>query len=77
VEGAVPEAAVPGFGVLVVGDDDRPRGVVVYEGLPIQGAPPVGTVQVGDTTVPLLGLAADPAAYETPECPLFPDSLLQ
>lgn len=71
------DAPPPGFGVLVVGDDDRVRGVVLYEGLPIQGAPAIGTLQVADTTVPLLGVAAAPAAYETPACPLFPDSLIQ
>ena len=76
VEGAVP-ATRPGFGVLIVGSDDRVRGVLLYEGERIEGAPELGSVQVADTTVPLLGLTADPARYETANCPLFPDSLIQ
>jgi hypothetical protein len=77
VEGSVPAETTPGFGVLVIGDDDRVRGVVLYQGEPIQGAPVLGSVQVAEQAVPLLGLAADPARYETPDCPLFPDTLLQ
>lgn len=77
VEGTVPTEANPGFGVLVVDDTDRVRGVVVYQGDPIQGAPILGSVQIRDRAVPLLGLAADPAGFETPTCPLFPDTLPQ
>lgn len=77
VEGTVPPAQRPGFAVLVTADDDRVRGVVVYDGEPVQGAPHLGRVQVADTTVPLLGLSADPSRYETPTCPLFPDSLIR
>jgi hypothetical protein len=77
VEGPVPATPRVGFGVLVVGSDNQPRGVLLYEGERIEGAPQLGTVQVADTAVPLLGLTADPARYETPSCPLFPDSLIQ
>lgn len=77
VEGPVPATPQVGFGVLIVGSDDRPHGVLLYEGQPIEGAPELGSVQVADTTVPLLGLTADPGRYETPGCPLFPDSLIQ
>lgn len=77
VEGPVPAASRVGFGVLIVGSDDRVRGVLLYDGERIEGAPELGSVQVADTTVPLLGLTADPARYETANCPLFPDSLIQ
>ena len=77
VEGKVPAAPRVGFGVLIVSSDDTVRGVLLYDGQRIEGAPQLGTVQVADTTVPLLGLTADPGRYETPACPLFPDSLIR
>ena len=77
VEGNVPADARVGFGVLIVSSDDQVRGVLLFDGERIEGAPELGAIQVGDTTVPLLGLTADPARYETPNCPLFPDTLIQ
>jgi len=77
VEGALPKGANVGFGVLVLDPADRAKGVMLFQGLPIEGAPQIGTVSVGDTTVPLIGVQADPARYENPRCPFFPDSVLQ
>jgi hypothetical protein len=75
IEGTLPAKSRPGFGVLVVDPVLGPRGVVVYEGPPIPGAPVLGRVNLGATEVPLIGLRAAPAAFEEPTCPLFPDSL--
>ncbi|HEX6643724.1 MAG TPA: hypothetical protein VF037_03550 [Gemmatimonadales bacterium] len=74
VEGT-PQGNMPlGFGVLVTDRDGRTRGVMLFEGLPVEGAPRIGTVTLGTVTAPLLGLEADPADYENADCPLFPDS---
>lgn len=75
VEGTLPPNTKPGFGVLVVDPVTGARGVVLYEGPPIPGAPVLGSVNLGQKDVPLLGLRATPAAFEEPGCPLFPDSL--
>jgi hypothetical protein len=32
---------------------------------------------VGQATVPLIGIQLDPAKIEDPNCPLFPDSVIQ
>lgn len=77
IEGSLPDNVKPGFGVLVVDPAGGARGVVIYEGPPIPGAPVLGTVNLGDLTVPLLGLRASVAAFEEPNCPLFPDSLVR
>ncbi len=75
VEGALPERVTPGYGVLVLDRSDAVLGVVLFEGAPIQGAPEIGNVVAGTLTVPLLGLSTDPARFEDPNCPTFPDSL--
>ena len=75
MEGVLPEGTVPGFGVLVVGDDGLARGVVLYTGPKVQGAPGIGTVVSGALTIPLLGLRTDIAGLEVEGCPFFPDSL--
>jgi hypothetical protein len=75
VEGSLPQGTVPGFGVLVVGTDGVPRGVVLYTGPKVQGAPGLGTVVSGALRIPLLGIQTDVAGLETPACPFFPDSL--
>jgi hypothetical protein len=75
VEGTLPASAHPGFGVMLVDGQERTRGVMLYEGDPVQGAPRLGTVSVGGATVPLLGVQVDPAKVEDPRCPFFPDSL--
>ena len=75
VEGSAPGGMALGFGVLVTDLDATVRGVMLYEGLPVEGAPRIGTVTMGSVTAPLLGLEADPEAYDNAECPLFPDSV--
>jgi hypothetical protein len=75
VEGAVPATPVPGFGVLVVSAEGAAQGVLLYEGKPIEGAPELGTVSLGERTLPLLGLRTDVTQFEDKSCPIFPDSL--
>jgi hypothetical protein len=75
VEGAMPATPVPGFGVLVVSADGATQGVVLYEGKPIEGAPELGTVSVGERSLPLIGLRTDVTQFEDKSCPIFPDSL--
>ena len=77
VEGSLPPNVKPGFGVLVLDPSEKARGVVLYEGTPVEGAPELGRVSVGDITVPLIGIQLDPAKIEDPRCPLFPDSVIQ
>lgn len=77
VEGSLPSNVKPGFGVLVLDPREKARGVVLYEGTPVEGAPELGRVSVGDITVPLIGIQLDPAKIEDPRCPLFPDSVIQ
>ena len=77
VEGGLPPTVKPGFGVLVLDPNVKARGVVLYEGTPVEAAPEIGRVSVGDVTVPLIGIQLDPAKIEDPRCPLFPDSVLQ
>jgi hypothetical protein len=77
VEGSLPPKARPGFGVLVVDQQGRTRGVMLYEGDPVEGAPRLGNVSVGSTTVPLIGIQLDPGKVEDANCPLFPDSLVR
>jgi hypothetical protein len=77
VDGSLPASAHPGFGVMLVDQQERTRGVMLYEGDPVQGAPRLGTVSVGGATLPLLGVQVDPAKVEDPSCPFFPDSLIR
>jgi hypothetical protein len=77
VEGALPAAVKPGFGVLVLDQGARARGVMLFEGIPVEGAPQIGTVSVGNMTVPLIGIQLDPARIEDPRCAFFPDSVLR
>jgi hypothetical protein len=74
VEGAIPPTHQVGFGVLVQ-EAGGPRGVILYEGPPIPGAPTLGLVNVGGKNVPLIGIRIELARYERPGCPIFPDSL--
>jgi hypothetical protein len=76
VEGAVPSTVKPGYGVLVLDTTARARGLMLYEGTPVEGAPQIGTVTVGSATIPLIGIQLDPARIEDPRCPFFPDSVL-
>jgi hypothetical protein len=77
VEGTLPQDAKPGFGVLVIDTSEKPRGVMLFEGDPVEGAPRIGDVSIGSTTLPLIGIQVDPAKVEDPNCPFFPDSVLQ
>jgi hypothetical protein len=77
VEGALPAGVKPGFGALVLDKTGKARGVLLYEGAPVEGAPEIGTVSIGSATVPLIGIQLDPTKVEDPRCPLFPDSVIQ
>jgi hypothetical protein len=77
VEGTLPAKVRPGFGVLIVDKGGTSRGVLLYEGAPVENAPVLGTVSVGSTSIPLLGIQLDPARIEDPRCPFFPDSIIR
>lgn len=77
VDGALPPKVKPGFGVLIIDQNEKARGAMLYEGTPVEGAPQIGTVSIGNETVPLLGIQLDPARIEDPRCPFFPDSVIQ
>lgn len=77
LQGQLPPSVKAGFGALVLDQNEAVRGVLLYEGTPVEGAPEIGTVSVGDGTVPLIGIQLDPAKIEDPSCPLFPDSVIQ
>ncbi len=77
VEGRLPPNVKPGFGALILDPSEKARGVVLYEGTAVEGAPEIGRVSIGDNTVPLIGIQLEPAKIEDPRCPLFPDSVLQ
>jgi hypothetical protein len=76
VDGSVPPAIKPGYGVLVLDTSEKARGVMLYEGTPVEGAPQIGTVTVASATLPLIGIQVDPSRIEDPHCPFFPDSVL-
>lgn len=76
VDATLPANARPGFGVLVVDQEEQTRGVLIFEGDPVEGAPRLGEVSLGTTSVPLIGIQVDPAKIEDPRCPFFPDSVL-
>jgi hypothetical protein len=76
VEGSIPPTIKPGYGVLVLDQSEKARGMMLYEGLPVDGAPHIGTVTIGSSTLPLIGIQVDPAKIENPRCPFFPDSVL-
>lgn len=71
VDSPVPEQANPGFGVLVVSRALAPLGILIHDGMPVRGASQLGTIEVGDTILPLLGIRVTPTAIETPDCRLF------
>jgi hypothetical protein len=77
VNGGLPANVKPGFGVLILDAGSKARGVLLYQGAPVEGAPQIGTVSIDNSTVPLVGIQVDPAKYEDPRCPLFPDSVIQ
>jgi hypothetical protein len=75
VEGNLPDGTVPGFAVLVAGSDGLPKGIMLYTGERVRGAPIIGRVAMGALNLPLLGFQSDIAGLEDPNCPFFPDSL--
>lgn len=77
LQGHLPQNVKPGFGVLVQDLKGKALGVMLYEGSPIEAAPEMGTVSLGDGSVPLIGIQLDPVKIEDPNCPLFPDSVIQ
>jgi len=77
MNGSIPAGSKPGFGVLVVDRSAKARGILLYEGAPVENAPEIGTVSVAGSTVPLVGIQLDPVKYEDPRCPLFPDSVIR
>ena len=72
VEGTVPATVKPGYGVLVLDTAERPRGVMLFEGNPVEGAPPIGTVSLGSETLPLIGIAARSRPHRRPTLPVLP-----
>jgi len=77
VEGTPPGAFELGFGVLATAPGGQTRGLVLFEGLPVERAPEIGTVTFGPASAPLTGVEADPGTYEDTACPYFPDSILR
>jgi hypothetical protein len=77
IDATPPPGTQPGFGVLVVDPEERIKGLMLYEGDPVEGAPRIGSVSLGATTLPLIGIQLDPARIEDPNCRFFPDSVLQ
>jgi hypothetical protein len=76
VDGAIPTTIKPGYGVLVLDTTEKTRGVMLFEGTPVEGAPQLGSVSIGAATIPLIGIQLDPSRIEDPRCPFFPDSVL-
>lgn len=77
IEGALPATAHPGFGILVTDTKGGVRGVLVFDGTPVLGAPLLGEVTTGPVRVPLIGITLEPTRVENPGCPFFPDSTLR
>ena len=75
VEGQPPQGVIPGFGVLITGPDGVARGVMLYTGQKLQGAPVIGSVTMAALSLPLVGLQTNIAGLEDAQCPFFPDSL--
>jgi hypothetical protein len=75
LEGDLPPDSPAGFGVLVLDGSGEPRGIMLYSGSQVSGAPLIGVIRTGGQEVPLLGIRVDVAGLEAPGCPFFPDSL--
>ncbi len=73
----VPLAVKLGFGVLVLDPSDRPRGVMLHEGLPVEGAPPIGTVTAGGSGRAPHRRPSRSQRIRKTEPPFFPDSVLK
>ncbi len=77
IDGALPPNVELGYGVLLLDPEGTARGVMLYAGDPIGGAPVLGTVTMGAVAKPLLGIQLPTARYEDAACPAFPDSVLR
>jgi hypothetical protein len=73
--GTLAKEAHVGYGVLVIDYENRPLGVLAFDGQTVRGAPDLGKLAIGDTVVPLLGVRISAAAIQNVACPVFPDSL--
>jgi hypothetical protein len=71
---SLPSRIVPGSAVLVQDPSGRTRGIVIYEALPVAGAPRIGQLVSGSVTAPLVGIQVDLSRFEDARCPMFPDS---
>jgi hypothetical protein len=75
IDAPVPDKPRLGFGVLVLDRTLGVRGLLLYEGSPMPGAPILGTVNAGNLNIPFHGIEVAVAGFEDVACPLFPDSL--
>lgn len=71
ISAAPPERSAPGFGVLIM-DKSRAMGVLIHDGAPVPGAVTIGSLLVGESTLPLYGVRVVRSMVETEQCPLFP-----
>ncbi len=76
VEGTFEADDMPGFGVLVLDLSATAVGVMLFGGDPLEGAPILGEVSIGNEMIPLIGIKLNRVRFEDPACPFFPDSLL-
>ena len=77
VDGTLPPRVKVSYGVLVLDQSEHALGVMLFEDAPVAGAAHIGTVTMGGSTVPLLGVQTDPTRFEDPRCPFFPDSVIR
>lgn len=75
VEGTIPPTHQIGFGVLVQDPGGKAKGVILYEGSAVEGAPKLGAVNLAGKNVPLIGIRLDIGQFENTACPTFPDSV--
>lgn len=76
LEGTFEAADMPGFGVLILDQSATAVGIMLFAGDPLEGAPILGAISVGNEMIPLIGIKLNPSRFEDPACPFFPDSLL-
>ena len=77
INGTLPADFHLGFGVMVVDPSAHVRGIMLYQGDPIQDAPIIGSISADTASVPLIGIQLEPTRVEDPKCPFFPDSILR
>lgn len=71
-ETAIPDRASPGYGVLVIDERGTAMGILVFDGVPIPGAVPLGDIALVDSNRTLFGVRVPRQTVETDACPLFP-----